>query len=166
MTIALARISIISASLHLGLPRGRLFYYSALLSALWSTFVGMLSVGLALEAIIVRVYAPFFMITWLIANVAVCFMPIEVLPTRSVSTMFRVQSAQRINSDSTLAFSSHGQSSRSSGFHFFNGPVDSTSAPAKGCVLKHQPGHQSIITATQDVVVCGATFESHKNYHL
>ncbi|KAG7440387.1 uncharacterized protein BT62DRAFT_924057 [Guyanagaster necrorhizus] len=46
-------------------------------------FVGMLSVGLALEAMITLLtprYMPFFMITWVITNVAVCFMPIEVLP--------------------------------------------------------------------------------------
>ncbi|KAK0458673.1 uncharacterized protein EV420DRAFT_1270342 [Desarmillaria tabescens] len=46
-------------------------------------FVGMLSVGLALEAMITLLtpkFMPFFMITWIITNVAVCFMPIEVLP--------------------------------------------------------------------------------------
>ncbi|KAK0438218.1 hypothetical protein EV421DRAFT_1714431 [Armillaria borealis] len=46
-------------------------------------FVGMLSVGLAQEAMITLLtpkYMPFFMITWIITNVAVCFMPIEVLP--------------------------------------------------------------------------------------
>lgn len=46
-------------------------------------FVGMLSVGLAQEAMITLLtpkYMPFFMIGWIITNVAVCFMPIEVLP--------------------------------------------------------------------------------------
>lgn len=46
-------------------------------------FVGMLSVGLALEAMITLLtpkFMPFFMISWIITNVSVCFMPIEVLP--------------------------------------------------------------------------------------
>ncbi|PBK61691.1 hypothetical protein ARMSODRAFT_623483 [Armillaria solidipes] len=46
-------------------------------------FVGMLSVGLALEAMITLLtirFMPFFMILWIISNVSVCFMPIEVLP--------------------------------------------------------------------------------------
>ncbi|KAG7441803.1 uncharacterized protein BT62DRAFT_907367 [Guyanagaster necrorhizus] len=46
-------------------------------------FVGMLAVGLALEAMITFLtpkYMPFFIILWIISNVAVCFMPIEVLP--------------------------------------------------------------------------------------
>ncbi|KAL0572094.1 hypothetical protein V5O48_009872 [Marasmius crinis-equi] len=46
-------------------------------------FVGMLSVGLALEAMITLLTArfiPFFMILWVISNVAVCFMPLDVLP--------------------------------------------------------------------------------------
>ncbi|KAK1226199.1 hypothetical protein PQX77_010781 [Marasmius sp. AFHP31] len=46
-------------------------------------YVGMLSVGLALEAMITILTArfmPFFMITWIITNVSVCFQPIEVLP--------------------------------------------------------------------------------------
>ncbi|SJL15590.1 uncharacterized protein ARMOST_19091 [Armillaria ostoyae] len=46
-------------------------------------FVGMLSVGLALEAMITLLtirFMPFFMILWIISNVSVCFMPIAVLP--------------------------------------------------------------------------------------
>ncbi|KAK0472580.1 hypothetical protein IW261DRAFT_1596748 [Armillaria novae-zelandiae] len=46
-------------------------------------FVGMLSVGLALEAMITLLttrFVPFFMILWIISNVSVCFMPIAVLP--------------------------------------------------------------------------------------
>ncbi len=100
MATALARISVISASPHICLPRGRLFYSTVsvdfdgrrtfFLSPLFRltfsprfgsagcvifwmvNFVGMLSVGLAFEAIIVQVYAPFFMITWLIGAFAFC----------------------------------------------------------------------------------------------
>ncbi|KAK0184308.1 hypothetical protein F5146DRAFT_245768 [Armillaria mellea] len=46
-------------------------------------FVGMLSVGLALEAMITLLtirFMPFFMILWIISNVSVCFMPLAVLP--------------------------------------------------------------------------------------
>ncbi|KAL0945267.1 hypothetical protein HGRIS_000778 [Hohenbuehelia grisea] len=46
----------------------------------WS---GMLSVGLALESLMTILtvrFMPFFMILWIISNVSVCFMPIEVLP--------------------------------------------------------------------------------------
>ncbi|KAK0185364.1 hypothetical protein F5146DRAFT_1124883, partial [Armillaria mellea] len=46
-------------------------------------FVGMLCVGLALEAMIMLLtirFVPFFMILWIISNVSVCFMPIAVLP--------------------------------------------------------------------------------------
>ncbi|KAK0436161.1 hypothetical protein EV421DRAFT_1139147, partial [Armillaria borealis] len=60
-------------------------------------FVGMLSVGLALEAMITLLtiwFMPFFMILWTISNVSVCFMPIAVLPNiyrlgmRCCSTMY------------------------------------------------------------------------------
>ncbi|KAF8075344.1 hypothetical protein FPV67DRAFT_1408627 [Lyophyllum atratum] len=47
-------------------------------------YVGMLSVGLALEALIPLLtnrYIPFFMIVWVIVNVSVCIQPIEVLPS-------------------------------------------------------------------------------------
>ncbi|KAG7441781.1 uncharacterized protein BT62DRAFT_982655 [Guyanagaster necrorhizus] len=46
-------------------------------------FVGMLSVGLALEAMITLLtvrFVPFFMILWIISNVSVSFMPLDVLP--------------------------------------------------------------------------------------
>ncbi|PBK96260.1 hypothetical protein ARMGADRAFT_989972 [Armillaria gallica] len=46
-------------------------------------FVGMLSVGLALEVMITLLtirFMPFFMILWIISNVSVCFMPLAVLP--------------------------------------------------------------------------------------
>ncbi|KAL1669958.1 hypothetical protein GGF50DRAFT_122690 [Schizophyllum commune] len=46
-------------------------------------FVGMLCLGLSLEAMITLLtirFMPFFMILWIITNVSVCFMPIEVLP--------------------------------------------------------------------------------------
>ncbi|TRM69268.1 hypothetical protein BD626DRAFT_391845 [Schizophyllum amplum] len=47
------------------------------------SFVGMLCLGLSLEAMITILtirFMPFFMILWIITNVSVCFMPIEVLP--------------------------------------------------------------------------------------
>ncbi|KAG6835079.1 hypothetical protein H0H93_005040 [Arthromyces matolae] len=46
-------------------------------------WMGMLSVGLALESLITIVtpkFIPFFMILWIIVNVSVCLQPIEVLP--------------------------------------------------------------------------------------
>ncbi|KAK0222556.1 hypothetical protein EDD85DRAFT_983175 [Armillaria nabsnona] len=46
-------------------------------------FVGMLAVGLALEAMMTLMtlrFVAFFMIFWIIVNVSVCFMPIDVLP--------------------------------------------------------------------------------------
>ncbi|KAJ7594076.1 hypothetical protein C8J56DRAFT_1002071 [Mycena floridula] len=46
-------------------------------------FVGMMAVGLALEAMITLLtakFVPFFMIIWIIVNVSVCFLPLEVLP--------------------------------------------------------------------------------------
>ncbi|KAK0478630.1 hypothetical protein EDD18DRAFT_1208752 [Armillaria luteobubalina] len=45
--------------------------------------VGMLAVGLALEAMMTLMtlrFVAFFMIFWIIVNVSVCFMPIDVLP--------------------------------------------------------------------------------------
>lgn len=47
-------------------------------------WVGMLAVGLALESLLTLLtirFMPFFMITWIIANVSVCIFPIEVLPS-------------------------------------------------------------------------------------
>ena len=46
-------------------------------------WVGMLSVGLALEAMVTLLtvrFIPFFLIIWIIVNVSVCILPIEVLP--------------------------------------------------------------------------------------
>ncbi|KAF8902701.1 hypothetical protein CPB85DRAFT_1438612 [Mucidula mucida] len=51
---------------------------------LWMlNFVAMCAVGLAMESMITIMtprFIPFFVIFWVIVNVAVCFMPIEVLP--------------------------------------------------------------------------------------
>ncbi|KAF8907987.1 hypothetical protein CPB85DRAFT_1414965 [Mucidula mucida] len=61
----------------------RKFGHSGFLIFWMVNFVGMLSVGLALEAMITLLtirFVPFFMILWVISNVAVCFMPIDVLP--------------------------------------------------------------------------------------
>ncbi|KAF5369050.1 hypothetical protein D9758_002945 [Tetrapyrgos nigripes] len=46
-------------------------------------FIGMLAVGLALESMITLLtirFVPFFLLVWIITNVSVCFLPIEVLP--------------------------------------------------------------------------------------
>ncbi|KAF8972086.1 hypothetical protein BDZ97DRAFT_1011209 [Flammula alnicola] len=46
-------------------------------------WIGMLSVGLALESLITVLHAkfiPFFMILWIIVNVSVCVFPISILP--------------------------------------------------------------------------------------
>ncbi|KIY66183.1 hypothetical protein CYLTODRAFT_423687 [Cylindrobasidium torrendii FP15055 ss-10] len=61
----------------------RKFGHSGFLVFWMVNYVGMLSVGLALEAMITLLtvrFVPFFMILWIISNVSVCFMPIEVLP--------------------------------------------------------------------------------------
>ncbi|KAG7451801.1 uncharacterized protein BT62DRAFT_880958 [Guyanagaster necrorhizus] len=57
-------------------PAGFLVFWMA-------NFVGMLAVGLALEAMMTLMtlrFVAFFMIFWIIINVSVCFMPIDVLP--------------------------------------------------------------------------------------
>ncbi|PBK60880.1 hypothetical protein ARMSODRAFT_897433 [Armillaria solidipes] len=57
-------------------PAGFLVFWMA-------NFVGMLAVGLALEAMMTLMtlrFVAFFMIFWIIVNVSVCFMPIDVLP--------------------------------------------------------------------------------------
>ncbi|KAK0450591.1 uncharacterized protein EV420DRAFT_1766667 [Desarmillaria tabescens] len=57
-------------------PAGFLVFWMA-------NFAGMLAVGLALEAMMTLMtlrFVAFFMILWIIVNVSVCFMPIDVLP--------------------------------------------------------------------------------------
>lgn len=47
-------------------------------------YIGMLSLGLALEAMITLLtvrFVPFFMLLWIISNVSVCIMPIDLLPS-------------------------------------------------------------------------------------
>ncbi|EDR02881.1 uncharacterized protein LACBIDRAFT_308059 [Laccaria bicolor S238N-H82] len=49
------------------------------------SYIGMLSVGLALESLVTLLtvrFIPFFMLMWIITNISVCIFPIEVLPTR------------------------------------------------------------------------------------
>ncbi|KAK0209232.1 hypothetical protein DFS33DRAFT_1308570 [Desarmillaria ectypa] len=61
----------------------RVLGHSGFLVFWMANYVGMLAVGLALEAMITLMtlrFVPFFMIFWIIVNVAVCFMPIDVLP--------------------------------------------------------------------------------------
>ncbi|KAF9029608.1 hypothetical protein BDZ89DRAFT_950399 [Hymenopellis radicata] len=61
----------------------RKFGHSGFLVFWMINFVGILSVGLALEAmstLLTPRFLPFFMILWIIVNVSVCFMPIELMP--------------------------------------------------------------------------------------
>ncbi|KAF9043608.1 hypothetical protein BDZ89DRAFT_943616 [Hymenopellis radicata] len=61
----------------------RKFGHSGFLVFWMLSYVGMLAIGLALEAmftILTIRFIPFFLITWIIVNVSVCLMPIEVLP--------------------------------------------------------------------------------------
>ncbi|KAF9039485.1 hypothetical protein BDZ89DRAFT_1110170 [Hymenopellis radicata] len=61
----------------------RKFGHSGFLIFWMVNFAGMLSVGLALEAMLTLLtirFLPFFLLLWVISNVAVCFEPIEVLP--------------------------------------------------------------------------------------
>ncbi|KAF9036964.1 hypothetical protein BDZ89DRAFT_1061652 [Hymenopellis radicata] len=61
----------------------RKFGHSGFLVFWMVNYVGMLAVGLALEAMLslmTQRFVPFFMIFFVVANVSVCFMPIDVLP--------------------------------------------------------------------------------------
>ncbi|KAK0465933.1 uncharacterized protein EV420DRAFT_1636491 [Desarmillaria tabescens] len=61
----------------------RVLGHSGFLVFWMANYVGMLAVGLALEAMVTVMtlrFVPFFMIFWIIVNVAVCFLPIDVLP--------------------------------------------------------------------------------------
>ncbi|RDB16010.1 Nitrosoguanidine resistance protein SNG1 [Hypsizygus marmoreus] len=70
-------------SLAFQLDFTRKFGHSGFLVFWMLNWVGMLSVGLALESLMTLLTPrgiPFFMILWIIINVSVCFLPIEVLP--------------------------------------------------------------------------------------
>ncbi|KAF8885920.1 hypothetical protein CPB85DRAFT_1232523 [Mucidula mucida] len=59
------------------------FGHSGFLVFWMLSYVGMLAIGLAIEAMFTILnirFTPFFLITWIIVNVSVCLMPIEVLP--------------------------------------------------------------------------------------
>jgi hypothetical protein len=59
------------------------FGHSGFLIFWMLNYVGMLALGLALEALLTLLtvrFVPFFMLTWIIINVSVCVFPIEVLP--------------------------------------------------------------------------------------
>ncbi|TFK61771.1 hypothetical protein BDN72DRAFT_777884 [Pluteus cervinus] len=65
------------------LPFDRFFGNSGFLIFWMLNWIGMLSLGLALESMITILtirFIPFFMMLWIISNVSVCFLPIEVLP--------------------------------------------------------------------------------------
>ncbi|KAH8822364.1 hypothetical protein DL96DRAFT_1714692 [Flagelloscypha sp. PMI_526] len=66
-----------------GLPVNRTFGHAGFVIFWMVNFVGMMSVGFALEAMLTLLtlrFLPFFLLTWVVANVSVCFFPIEVLP--------------------------------------------------------------------------------------
>ncbi|KAG6812721.1 hypothetical protein H0H92_001082 [Tricholoma furcatifolium] len=64
-------------------PFSRKFGHSGFLVFWMLNWVGMMAVGLALEALITILtprFIPFFMIIWIIIDVSVCIYPIDVLP--------------------------------------------------------------------------------------
>ncbi|TFK35230.1 hypothetical protein BDQ12DRAFT_688429 [Crucibulum laeve] len=66
------------------LPLTRKFGHAGFVVFWMLNYAGMLSVGLALEAMLTLLtvsFIAFFMLTWIIANVAVCIFPLEVLPS-------------------------------------------------------------------------------------
>ncbi|KAF8886305.1 hypothetical protein BD779DRAFT_1530650 [Infundibulicybe gibba] len=65
------------------LPLDRVFGRCGFLVFWMLNWTGMLSVGLALDSLLTVMgpsFLPFFMILWIIANVSVCFLPIDTLP--------------------------------------------------------------------------------------
>ncbi|KAJ7184955.1 hypothetical protein C8R46DRAFT_468661 [Mycena filopes] len=65
------------------LPFDRRFGSAGLVIFWMLNWIGMLACGLALEAMITILtvrFVPFFLILWIISNVAICIFPIEVLP--------------------------------------------------------------------------------------
>lgn len=73
--------SLLNAAFHL--PMSRKFGHAGFILFWMLSYVGMLSVGLALESLVTLLtvkFIPFFMITWIITNISVCIYPIEVLP--------------------------------------------------------------------------------------
>lgn len=73
--------SLLNVAFHL--PMTRKFGHAGFLLFWMLSYVGMLSVGLALESLVTLLtikFIPFFMIMWIIVNISVCIFPIEVLP--------------------------------------------------------------------------------------
>lgn len=73
--------SLLNVAFHL--PMSRKFGHAGFILFWMLSYVGMLSVGLALESLVTLLtvkFIPFFMITWIITNISVCIYPIEVLP--------------------------------------------------------------------------------------
>ncbi|TFK64732.1 hypothetical protein BDN72DRAFT_801842, partial [Pluteus cervinus] len=65
------------------LPFNRFFGDAGFLIFWMLNWVGMLSLGLALESLVTNLtvrFIPFFMIFWVISNISVCFFPIDALP--------------------------------------------------------------------------------------
>jgi len=70
-------------SLAFKLDVSRKFGHSGFMVFWMLNYVGILSVGLALETMVTVLtirFIPFFMLTWIIVNVSVCIFPIEVMP--------------------------------------------------------------------------------------
>jgi len=73
--------SLLSLAFHL--PFNRVFGSAGFVIFWMLNWVGMLSLGLALESLITILtvrFIPFFLLLWIIVNVSVCFLPIAALP--------------------------------------------------------------------------------------
>ncbi|TFK64264.1 hypothetical protein BDN72DRAFT_872108 [Pluteus cervinus] len=65
------------------LPFDRFFGDAGFVIFWMLNWIGMLSLGLALESMMTILtvrFIPFFMLLWIISNVSVCFLPIDILP--------------------------------------------------------------------------------------
>ncbi|KAL1690683.1 hypothetical protein GGG16DRAFT_55197 [Schizophyllum commune] len=70
-------------SLAFQVPFDRRYGHAGFVIFWMVNYVGMLALGLALEAMITLLtvrFIPFFLLLWIISNISVAFMPIEVLP--------------------------------------------------------------------------------------
>ncbi|KAL1745590.1 hypothetical protein HDZ31DRAFT_81860 [Schizophyllum fasciatum] len=70
-------------SLAFQVPFNRKYGHAGFVIFWMVNYCGMLALGLALEAVMTLLtmrFMPFFLILWIISNISVCFMPIEILP--------------------------------------------------------------------------------------
>ncbi|KZT43644.1 hypothetical protein SISSUDRAFT_978122 [Sistotremastrum suecicum HHB10207 ss-3] len=70
-------------SLAFQVPFNRKFGHAGFVIYWAMSYVAMCALGLAIEALVTLLtprFIPFFLITWIIVNVSVCFYPIEILP--------------------------------------------------------------------------------------